>query len=420
MSSIFEGFLSTPEGVELFSERKFVACMLCFEAALARAQASVGLIPESAALSIIGTCKVELFDVAKIVRESVRAGSLAAPLVKCLKETVGIFNPEAAKFVHYGATHQDVVDTALALVTREALDVIGHDLRQSVEALLSLAERHALTPALARSVMQPASMTSLGLTCAMWSAPLLRSLQRLQSTTADALGVRLGGSATALAQMNGKSMEVLVHMAAALGLKASLPGWHDHRDEWLVLGCELAVLVGSLGKMAADISMMSQFEVAELAEPDDTAAGQATSGAARPGHVFRKVNPVSCMVAMAAARRTPQRVAALLAAMTQEREPALGNWQAELAEWPALLMLVHGAARAMARALPGLQVDVKRMAANIQAVRGEMPKELSDEWFAPALLEQASVLALSQIASQRNSLATFNGTVLPAPDAPIT
>ena len=138
MSSIFEGFLSSSEGLQAFGDRSFVQAMLQFEASLARAQAAVGLIPESSAQSIIGTCKVDLFDTAKIVRESARAGSLAIPLVKSLKETVGLFNPAAVAHVHFGCTSQDAIDTAMALVTRDALDLIEADVSKAVSALLEL------------------------------------------------------------------------------------------------------------------------------------------------------------------------------------------------------------------------------------------------------------------------------------------
>ncbi len=139
MSSIFEGFLSTPEVLQAFGDRSFVDAMLRFEASLARAQAAVGLIPESAAQSIIGTCKVDLFDVAKIVRESPRSGSLAIPLVESLKETVELFNPEAVAHVHRGCTSQDAIDTAMALVTRDALALVVADVDKAVQALLALA-----------------------------------------------------------------------------------------------------------------------------------------------------------------------------------------------------------------------------------------------------------------------------------------
>jgi 3-carboxy-cis,cis-muconate cycloisomerase len=382
MSNVFEGFLSTSEVLDAFSERNFVAAMLRFEAALARAQADAGLIPEAAAQSIIGTCKVELFDVAKLVRESARAGSLAIPLVTSLKETVGLFNPDAVRFVHFGSTSQDVIDTALALVTRDALALIRVDVHKAAQALLNLAERHANDPVLARTLMQPASVTSFGLKCAGWAAPLVRSLSRLEVCAEAALSVQLGGAVGTLAQMKAHGPRITERMAADLHLRAPQHNWHTQRDEWVALGCELGVLTGSLGKIAKDISLMGQWEVSELAEP--TEAGRGGSSA-----MPHKRNPVACMVVLAAAQRAPQRVAALLAAMPQEHERALGNWQAELAEWPGLLMSAHGAARALALALPGLQVDTVRMRANLNALRAVLPQDAADAWFDPALAEHA-------------------------------
>ena len=390
MSNIFEGMLSTSEMLEAFSERNCLAAMLRFEASLARAQASAGLIPEAAAQSIIGTCKVELFDVAKIVRDSGSAGSIAIPLVKSLRETVGIFNQQAAGFVHFGSTSQDVIDSALALVTRDALSLIETDVNKAVLALLALAQRHAGAPLLARTLMQPASVTSFGLKCAGWAAPLLRSLQRLQVTSGNALSLQLGGAVGTLAQMKGKGPQVMALMAADLKLKAPLFNWHTQRDEWVALGCELGLLVGSLGKIAKDISLMGQFEVGEVAEPSAPGRGGSTA-------MPHKRNPVACMVALAASVRVPQRVAALLAAMPQEHERALGNWQAELAEWPGLLMSVHGSARAMAQALAGLQVDAPRMRANLDALRAALPLDAAQEWFSPALAQQAADQTLAQV-----------------------
>ena len=395
--SIFEGFLSTPEVLETLSERRFVEAMLRFEAALARAQARVGLIPEAAAQSIIGTCKVELFDVAKIVRESGRAGSIAIPLIKALKEAVGIFNADAAAFVHFGSTSQDVIDTALVLVTREALELIETDVLQAVQALLLLAERHLEAPVLARTLMQPASVTSFGLKCAQWAAPLVRSLQRIGQARAGALVVQLGGAVGTLAQMHALGERVRTLMASDLGLAAPDAVWHTQRDQWVALGCELGLLAGSLGKIAKDIALMSQYEVGELAEPAEAGRGGSTA-------MPHKRNPVACMVALAAAQRAPQRVAALLAAMPQEHERALGNWQAELAEWPALLMSAHGSARAMAQALPGLQVDSGRMRANLDALRAAIPAEAADAWFDAALALQAADLARPRVAYLKAAL----------------
>ena len=397
--SIFEGFLSTSETLAAFSDRNFVDAMLRFEAALARAQAQVGLIPESAAHSIVGSCKVELFDVAKIVRDSGRAGSVAIPLVKSLKEAVGLFNAEAERFVHFGSTSQDVIDTAMALVTREAVTLVEADLAKAAQALLQHAQRYATTPILARTLMQPASVTSFGLKCAGWAAPLVRSKARIAEAARRALHVQLGGAVGTLAQMKGQGPEVRRHMAQALDLGDPGATWHTQRDEWIALGCELGLMVGSLGKIAKDIALMGQYEVGELAEPSEPGRG----GSSAMPH---KRNPVASMVAIAAAQRAPQRVAALLAAMPQEHERALGAWQAELAEWPQLLMSAHGSARALAGALPGLQVDAGRMRSNIDRLRAELPRDAADEWFDPALAEPAGAIALAQALALQAQLNT--------------
>jgi 3-carboxy-cis,cis-muconate cycloisomerase len=395
MSSVFESFLSTAEMQQAWGEREFVSAMLRFEAALARAQAQLGLIPQACAQSIIGTCKVELFDVARIVRDSARAGSLAIPLVKSLRETVGLFNPQAAEHVHLGCTSQDVIDTAVALIAQPALALIDADLRLAIDALLALAERHADDPVLARTLMQPASVTSFGFKCMGWAAPLLRSRQRLQAAAEQGLCLQLGGAVGTLAQMGGQGPEVARLMAADLGLRCPEVAWHTQRDLWVVLGCELAVMVGSLGKVAKDISLMGQFEVGELAEPSEAGRG----GSSAMPH---KRNPVACMVSLAAATRVPQRAAALLASMVQEHERALGPWQAELAESAGLMMGAHAAVRAMAQTLVGLQVDAPRMRANIEQVRRALPPQAAQEWFDPALARFAAQSVRAQLQALRS------------------
>jgi 3-carboxy-cis,cis-muconate cycloisomerase len=405
--SIFEGFLSTSETLGAFSDRAFVDAMLRFEAALARAQAAEGLIPESAAHSIVGSCKVELFDVAKIVRESGRAGSVAIPLVKALREAVGLFNADAAPFVHFGSTSQDVIDSAMALVTREAVALVEADLAKAADALLGLAERHAETPMLARTLMQPASVTSFGFKCAGWAAPLVRSRIRLRAAAKHALQLQLGGAVGTLAQMKGQGAAVRARMARELGLGDPGATWHTQRDEWVALGCELGLVTGSLGKIAVDIALLGQYEVGEVTEPSEPGRG----GSSAMPH---KRNPVASMVAIAAAHRAPQRVAALLGAMPQQHERALGAWQAELAEWPQLLMSAHGSVRAMAGALPGLQVDAARMRANIDRLRAELPRSAADEWFDPALAVHAGQTARAEAAALRARLSAISDKELSA------
>ncbi|MDM0023015.1 lyase family protein [Variovorax saccharolyticus] len=388
--SLFEGVLSTPEMLSVFSERSLVDAMLRFEAALARSQARLGIIPESAAQSIAGSCKVELFDVAKMVRDGARGGSVAAPLLHGLKEAVGLFNADAMPFVHFGIGDQDLVDTAMALLTREAVALVEADLAQAVQALLRLAERHAETPMLARTSTQPTSVTSFGLVCAAWAAPLARSRGRLAQAAHRGLQVQLGGAGGTLDRMQGQGAALRRQLADALGLRDPGVAWHTQRDEWLAIGCELGLMVGSLGMLGKDLLLLGQHEIGEVAEPAESGRGERLPLAHRS-------EPRASMVALAAAQRAPQRVAALLAAMPQAHPGALGGWQAELAEWPQLLLSAHGSVRALAGALPGLHVDAARMRSNIDRLRSGLPRGAAAEGFDPALAETAGVLALAQV-----------------------
>jgi 3-carboxy-cis,cis-muconate cycloisomerase len=398
--SIFEGFLSTPEAIEAFGDRQFVAAMLRFESALARAQARAGLIPEAAAQTIADTCKVDLFDVPQIVRDSGRAGSVAIPLVAKLKENVALFNAGAVAHVHFGSTSQDVIDTAMALVSKQGLQLIEADLKRAINALLKLAEKHAATPVLARTLMQPASVTSFGLKCVNWAAPLVRSLGRLRTASSAALAVQLGGAVGTLSTLNGAGAQVVQAMAEDLGLAARSSAWHTQRDQWLALACELALMVGSLGKIGQDIALMGQFEVGELAEPTEAGRGGSTA-------MPHKRNPVASMTAKAAAHRAPQRVAAMLATMPHEHERALGAWQAELAEWPGLIVTAHGSVRAMATALEGLQVFEERMRSNIERLVSQVPEQTAQEWFSVGLAQNAARITLAQIKELKGLRASY-------------
>lgn len=362
-SYAFEGFLSTPEMLDVFSETSVTQAMMDFEAALARALAAEAVMPAAAAQAITGVCKAELYDVSAIVGQSGRAGSLAIPLVRKLTETVALFDKQAAGYVHWGSTSQDVIDTAMVLLTRRALALIERDLTALVRDLLVLVDAYAETPVLARTLMQPAQVVSFGYKLLGWVAPLVRRQARLREAAGRALCLQFGGAVGTLSVLGEAGPRVAQRVASELGLVLPPMSWHTQRDEWVALGAEVGVLCGALGKIARDLSSMAQGEIGELAEP---------SGAGRGGSsaMPHKRNPVSSMVALAAALRAPQRVAALLAAMPQEQERGLGNWQAELAEWAGLFISAHGALKAMAEAVAGLQVDAVRMRGNIDALQG--------------------------------------------------
>jgi 3-carboxy-cis,cis-muconate cycloisomerase len=376
--SIFDSFLTTPDMIAVFDDAAVVQAMLAFEAALARAQAAQGLIPARAASAIEGVCKAQLYDIPALIRAGQRAGSLAIPLVKELQKTVALYDEDAARHVHWGSTSQDVIDTALVLVTREAMQLLDDGLRELCGHLLRLAEQHLSTPVLARTLMQPAQVTSFGFKAAGWLAPLVRARSQLRAQAARALQLQLGGAVGTLAVMGESGAAVAAQVAAGLRLRAADAAWHTQRDEWVRLGLEAAVLGGSLGKIATDLGLMAQGEVAELAEP----SGKGRGGSSAMPH---KRNPVSTMIALAAARRTPQHAAALLACMDQQHERGLGNWQAELAEWPQLFLSVHGALRALNEAFAGLSVDRERMLQNIRALHGLVFAEAASNWLAGAI-----------------------------------
>jgi 3-carboxy-cis,cis-muconate cycloisomerase len=360
---VFESFLSTPEIISVFNERSVLQAMLDFEAALARAQAAEGVIPVDAGSAIAASCQADKFDVEAIIGASGRAGSLAIPLVAKLTEAVAQRNPEASGYVHWGSTSQDVIDSAMMLTSRRALALLDRDLSTLVSALLALAENDGNAPVLARTLMQPAQVVSFGFKAVGWIAPLLRGQERLRRAGRAALRLQLGGAVGTLAVMGDKGAPVARRVAAELNLDLPPGTWHTQRDEVASLACEIGVLVGSLGKFAKDISLLAQGEVAEMAEP----SGGGRGGSSAMPH---KRNPVASMIALSAALRVPHRVSALLAAMVQEHERGLGNWQAELAETAGLYIAAHGALKALADVAGGLTVDAARMLRNIDALQG--------------------------------------------------
>lgn len=359
----FERFLTPGDIAEVFGEAAVAQAMFDFEAALARAEAAEGIVPPAAAQTIAGLCRAELYDIPALFAASARAGSIAIPLVRELTQAVAVVNDAAAAWVHWGSTSQDVIDTAMALCTRRAMARLTASLHALAGRLLDLAETHAETPILARTLMQPAAVTSFGLKCADWAAPLVRGRGRIGQSASRALKLQLGGAIGTLGVLGDHAPQVVQRVAELLGLGVPTAAWHTQRDEWASLGMEVAVCTGSLGKIAKDLALMTQGEVGELAEP----AGAGRGGSTAMPH---KRNPVSAMVALAAAQRAPHRAAAILGAMCQEHERGLGNWQAELAEWPGLCTGACAAAGALLEAFDGVTVHAGRMREHIEAQHG--------------------------------------------------
>lgn len=387
----FDRFLSTQEAVQGFGATALIQHMLDVEAALAQAQADEGIVPATAAASIAAACRAENFDAQRIVAEGAVAGSVAIPLVKALTAAVAAQDAKAAAWVHWGSTSQDVIDTAMVLATRASLARIDAGLDRAIAALSALARTHRDTPMLARTLLQPAQVISVGFKLVAWIAPLVRARRRLHDAAQSALQLQMGGAVGTLATLGVRGAAVARRVAAALGLRAPDGAWHTQRDEWVALACEVGVLCGSLGKIALDIALLAQAEVGEMAEP----SGGGRGGSSAMPH---KRNPVGSMIVRAVALRTPQRVATLLAAMPQEHERALGAWQAELAEWPQLMLGAEGAVHALADVAAGLSVDTERMRANIDALNGLVFAEAAANLFAGVLGKSAAHALLDKLA----------------------
>jgi 3-carboxy-cis,cis-muconate cycloisomerase len=360
---LIEGLATTGPLAELFSDRSILQAMLDFEAALARVEARLKIVPRSAADAITAAAKAEGFDPATLADATLRAGTPGIPLVKALTERVRGIHPAAAGFVHWGATSQDVADTAIVLLLKRAQPILNSDITRLEKALRRLTTEHRGSVILGRTLLQPAPPTTFGLKAAGWLGAISRSHKRLNEAFAETLIVQFGGASGTLAALGEQGIAVGRALADELGLGYSDAPWHTHRDRLAELLCTCGVLTGSLGKMARDISLLMQREVGEASEP----GGQGRGGSSTMPH---KRNPIGCSLTLAAAVRVPGLVATFLSSMVQEHERAVGGWQAE---WPTVAGIIQAAglaAASMAEVAEGLTVDPGRMRANIEATHG--------------------------------------------------
>ena len=347
----------------VFSDTAVLQAMLDFEAALARAEARAGVIPETAALMIGEAARAGGFEMTELVQQALRAGTPAIPIVRMLTERVRLKDAGAAGYVHWGATSQDVVDTATVLLLKQSHRVLAVDHERVMTGLRRLSDEHARTVMLGRTLLQPAPPVTFGLKAAGWFASLRRGWARVTSRFDEALYVQFGGASGTLAALGDGGIAVSEFLAEELGLKCPDAPWHGQRDRLAALLAALSIYTASLGKMARDISLLMQFEVSEAAEP----GGEGRGGSSTMPH---KRNPTACILALAAAQRTPGLLANFLAGMVQEHERAAGGWQAE---WPAIEGIVQAAGVAlesMAEVAEGLNVDSARMRRNIEATHG--------------------------------------------------
>jgi 3-carboxy-cis,cis-muconate cycloisomerase len=348
---------------KLFGDDSHLQRMLDFEAALAHAEASSGLIPSTAANAIAAKCRAELLDKQKLGEAASLAGNLAIPLVKQLKALVAAENKDAAGFVHWGATSQDAIDTALVLQLREALTLISGDMEKLCGRLAKMADQHRLTPIAGRTWMQHAVPTTLGMKFAGWLDAIGRHCERFREMQSRCLVLQFGGAVGTLAALGSQGDVIAKHLSEQLKLPLSQMPWHSHRDRLSEIAATLGLLTGTLGKIARDISLHIQTEIDELREPAEEGRGGSSS-------MPHKRNPVACAMILAAAIRVPGLVATMLSAMLQEDERGLGGWHAEWETLPEIVCLTAAAMHHLANVVPRLEIYVKRMRENLELTKG--------------------------------------------------
>jgi 3-carboxy-cis,cis-muconate cycloisomerase len=390
---LIDALVTTPVLASAFGDDAYVGAMVAFETALARAQARVGVIPGAAAEIIAAIAEQASFDVTELARAARMHATIALPFVQTLTARVDAADRAAAVYVHWGATSQDVVDTALVLCVRRAWESIAADHRRVVETLHRLSDAHADTVMLGRTLLQPAVPITFGLKAAGWLGGIARAWRAWLASYRSLLVVQYGGAAGTLSGLGDRGPDVVRALAEELGLGVPDAPWHGHRDRVAAFVTCAAVYGGELGKAARDISLLMQDEIGEVAE-------RGGSSSAMP----HKRNPSGATIVLAAANRLPGVAASVLAGMTTEHERATGGWQAETSAVADAVQAAGSAAAALADVLDGLSVDAARMRRNLDATHGAIMAEQLTVRLAPRVgRARAAELVRDALAESRRS-----------------
>jgi 3-carboxy-cis,cis-muconate cycloisomerase len=358
--SLYTQLFYSAELNALFSDSETIAQMLRVEVALAEAQSNKGLFPKAIAETIKASGIASEIDIEKLKIDVALGGNAAIPLVKQLTQIVKNKDTEATKFIHLGATSQDIVDTAMVLQIQEFIDWTDKKINLLETLLIALTQKHRQTIMIGRTLLQQAKPTTFGFKTAGWLTAVTRSKQRLQEVKKRILVVQLGGAVG-----NGNpniSTEIQEEFARILGLAPSFT-WHSHRDNIAEMAGVLGILSGTLGKIAKDISLLMQTEVGEVFEGSADGKG----GSSTMPH---KRNPVTCAAILANTNRVPHLVATMLSAMPQEHERSAGLWHSEWEVLTGIMQLTGGSIEKSIGLIEGLEVDENRMLANLELTKG--------------------------------------------------
>jgi 3-carboxy-cis,cis-muconate cycloisomerase len=377
-SAVFRDIFGTPAMRQIFSDESRVQYYLDIEAALARVQARLGIIPAEAADAISRQCSVEKIDMAKLKQATERIGYPVLPVVQQL---VQLCERGLGEWCHWGATTQDITDTATVLQIRDGLILVEHDLVAIADALAGLARRYRDTPMAGRSNLQQATPITFGYKCAVLLAAFQRHLARLNELRPRVLVGEFGGATGTLASLGDRGLEVQRLLMAELGLGQPEIAWHTVRDRIAEVGCFLGLVTGTLGKISTDVKLMMQTEVEEVYEPFAEGRGSSST-------MPQKRNPISSAYIHACAGMVRQQVAALLDAMVADHERSTGPWEIEWIALPEMFVLSAGALVQTRFVLEGLVVDPARMRKNLDATGGLVISEAVMMGLGPALGRQ--------------------------------
>ena len=355
-SKIFGPLFKDDEIVALFDDESFLRAMLVVEGALAQVEARLGIIPTSAGERIAGVAGNVVLDPQQIGQGTQRDGVPVIALVKALREAVG---KKAAPYVHWGATTQDIVDTATVLQIRFALPLLDQRLVAIIDRLADLAHRHRTTVMAARTHGQQALPVSFGFKVAGWLAPLLRHRQRLAEQRTRLLQLQFGGAAGTLAALGKNAPAVMQELSQELSLNLPVIPWHSQRDGFGEFAGWLSMLTASLAKMAQDIILLAQNEVGEAMESGGGDRGGSSS-------MPQKCNPIISELIIAAARTNAALVSAFHNAMIQEHERATHGWQVEWLTLSQMILLAGGALKNAGFLTRYLRIDAARMRQNLE------------------------------------------------------
>ncbi len=359
------------------SDRALVDAMVEFEVALLRALATLELAPVEAAdelADVVERGAVE-FDLAELGRGTGQQGTPVPALLRALRRQL---SDGASAYLHKGATSQDVVDTAMMLVTRNALDLLVRDLSAAADACASLVTRYRNAIEPGRTLLQQALPVTFGLKAAVWLAGIDGVVADLRALRDRELAIQFGGAVGTLASLGDRGLDVAGELAGQLGLPAPAVPWHTIRLRPARIACVLGASLGVMGKIGRDVVLLAQTEVAEVSE----GGGEGRGGSSTMPH---KRNPVGAVGLVACAQRGPGLVATMLGAMTHEHERGAGSWQAEWETLPALLRLTGSAAGTLKELLEGVEVDPEKMRSDMDLTDGLMMSESVAAALAPAL-----------------------------------